>query len=156
MHIVRYNDRVSVYLCARDTGTRDQLKTTLIRNLRLRDSSPPDPRREHKPGIEALHQESSPATATSVSSSAFRGFLAFTTQLLETRARRYRTLVIAVLVDAFADGRLEWNSPLAHAGPWAPCSPGPLRPILFDRCRIGKSMAHSDPRILDRRTSRHR
>lgn len=41
-------------------------------------------------------------TATSVSSSAFREALAFTTQLLETRARRYRTLVIAVLVDAFA------------------------------------------------------
>jgi len=45
MHIMRYNDRVSIYLCARDTATRDQLKATLIQNLRLRDSSPPDRRK---------------------------------------------------------------------------------------------------------------
>jgi hypothetical protein len=45
IHIMRYNDRVSIYLSARDTGTRDQLKATLIQNLRLRDSSPPDPRK---------------------------------------------------------------------------------------------------------------
>jgi hypothetical protein len=45
LHIVRYNDRVSLYLCAMDKETRDQLKATLIPNLGLRDSSPPDPRK---------------------------------------------------------------------------------------------------------------
>lgn len=33
LHIMRYNDRVSLYLCARNNGTRDQLKAMLIQNL---------------------------------------------------------------------------------------------------------------------------